>query len=244
MKGSRSVRGRRDTGACDFPSCIYKKHCKDLCKRHYNQKLKGRDLQPLQPPKRACSVSWCGEEHYAKSFCSYHYVRVRNGADAEATPPAHLILEFCAVSACEAKVYAKGFCAFHYKRDYSGIPLEAERRAASLNGEWGKWYEAESGYVSRKRTLDGKSQTQLQHRYVMEQYLKRPLRKTENVHHINGDRSDNQVENLELWETSQPSGQRIQDKVAFYIEFLESYGCQVDSTNLESIAKGDSNDTK
>lgn len=37
-----------------------------------------------------------------------------------------------------------------------------------------------------------------EHRYVMEQYLKRRLNKKEVIHHINGDKLDNRIENLEL----------------------------------------------
>jgi hypothetical protein len=45
----------------------------------------------------------------------------------------------------------------------------------------------------------------------------------ENVHHLNGDRSDNRDENLELWSTSQPSGQRVADKMKWVWEMAALY---------------------
>ena len=49
----------------------------------------------------------------------------------------------------------------------------------------------------------------LQHRYVMEQHIGRPLRKDETVHHINGDRLDNRLENLQLRQGKHGSGTRV-----------------------------------
>ena len=62
------------------------------------------------------------------------------------------------------------------------------------------------------------------HRIVMQEALGRPLFRDENVHHINGDRADNRLENLELWSTSQPAGQRVEDKVEWAQMILTRYG--------------------
>lgn len=39
--------------------------------------------------------------------------------------------------------------------------------------------------------------------------------------------SENTFENLELWDKGQPAGQRVEDKIAWYIEFLTQHGYKV-----------------
>lgn len=109
---------------------------------------------------------------------------------------------------------------------------ECHLRWKVMNGK-NTTYVDEAGYVVLTGHIDhpncrgqkGKSNWGhiFEHVVVMVEHLDRPLVEDENVHHKNGVRDDNRIENLELWSKSQPFGQRVEDKVEWAIELLTLY---------------------
>lgn len=127
----------------------------------------------------------------------------------------------CVVEGCSTGMRTKitGWCDKHSRRMSQYGSLDGSDKKAPN----GSGYTNPYGY--RQLCINGVVITE--HRWVMEQHLGRRLLSGETVHHKNGVRNDNRIENLELWSKAQPPGQRVEDKIAWMTEFLADYGLKV-----------------
>lgn len=158
-----------------------------------------------------CPVDGCGKKKSSRGYCQSHARRLRLYGDPEGTP----VLKgqkICTAEKCGNFQWARGWCTKHYAR-------------WARNGNVEDPSPTEPGWINAQgyRIVKFNGVNTLEHRAVMSEYLDRPLLRHENVHHINGVRDDNRLENLELWSTSQPAGQRVTDKIVWAKELLATY---------------------
>lgn len=157
--------------------------------------------------KRVCKIEGCGRDHQARGYCRNHYQRAKR--DGEFGTP------HCNVDGCTKFAVCRGMCPMHYGRVLqTGEPGQGASHYQQARFG-GRSLHLSTGYM--------RVGSRLEHRVVMEGVIGRPLLPDEQVHHVNGDRVDNRPDNLELWSTRQPPGQRVTDKVAWAVELLELY---------------------
>ena len=101
-----------------------------------------------------------------------------------------------------------GLCNVHYKRWIRMRPMEAPYQPQRAKAK--RRYLSEYGYIR----LRINNKLVMEHRKVMEDFLQRPLEDWEDVHHINGDKTDNRIENLEVMSKSEHTSHHWQEKWA------------------------------
>ena len=174
-----------------------------------------------------CSIDNCDKKgvHRYKDgkICPMHYQRWKRGKDLSA--PKHGLMRkgSCTTPGCGYPVKARQLCRTCYGYFERGEEPKIFRRRGTYAKErkidskgYAKWYDPTSPHASPSGWV-------FEHRHVMAEWLGRKLYPGENIHHRNGVRSDNRVENLQLWVSFQPAGQRPSDLVEWAKEILRRY---------------------
>jgi hypothetical protein len=189
---------------------------------HYKRWLRTRSPVRGERPS-ICAVEGCERDAKSRGWCHAHYQRWRSHGDVRADLPLRAA-GVCEVADCDRRRFARGHCSTHYRRLMTTGDARPEDPIRIVNGQG---WESHGYWIvpvpPSERWLTGGERRMAEHRLVMARHLHRPLEPDEVVHHINGDRRDNRLKNLELWSTAHPKGQRIADKVAFSLRMLERY---------------------
>ena len=138
----------------------------------------------------------------------------------------------CKIEGCDKQAKSFGLCVKH--REIQDVGEEEYYTRKNVVRPVGFIRTNTDGYCDIKT---GPRKWERHHRIVMSRSLDRSLLGTEEVHHKNGDRSDNRIENLELWSVSQPPGQRVLDKIKWAHGILKTYSDfeEVEKCNAPNI---------
>lgn len=207
---------------CALEDCDRDAITRGWCQTHYKRWLRhGDPLLGAKPQKKPCTVADCRHTGEARGLCHGHLLRLLRTGDWPVDLLSTRELSYCSVLDCDRWAHANSVCPTHYRRlaKYGDLRADKPVKTALGIGFLNHGYRIVPIPRELRHLTNGKTPAE-EHRFVMAVHLGRSLLRDEVVHHRNGVRTDNRIENLELWSTAQPSGQRTEDKVEFALDLL------------------------
>ena len=214
-----------------------RKYCSVACRgRHLHKKPNAASRTPVAFTCKECSKPFTMMQSYLtayrKKFSRDPLYCSMSCSDAGRRKDADERNKFTCAHCGKTEIRSRYTDTFRIYRDQKYCSQDckvAAQQVAAANkfnsGDFGRHIK-KNGYVwisVPALANGGKKGAIMEHRCVMEQHLGRKLRPEETVHHKNGDRGFNKIENLELFNGNHGPGQRVIDKIAFAIEMLQLY---------------------
>jgi hypothetical protein len=152
---------------------------------------------------KICEVKECDRKSFCKGYCTKHYQKWKKYGNPEyikdlGRPKSgiNFVCKECgntfyrSPSEIEKAKKHNSECKFCSKK--CGYDHSRGKQKKIVPLEEREWKHNRKGYLST--TVRGK--TVLQHRWIIEKHLGRKLKKIEIIHHLNGIKDDNRIENL------------------------------------------------